>query len=89
MDSASSSICVDESYLNAMTDDISGNMAIAMSIWAANPIDWLQHGACTGQCTTDSKHTITNIKVTTAAYKAKKKLRMRDSLERNSPFVTF
>ena len=48
MDSASSSICVDESYLNAMTDDISGNMAIAMSIWAANPIDWLQHGACTG-----------------------------------------
>ena len=69
MDSASSSICADESYLNAMSEDINGNMAIAMSIWAANPIEWLQHDACTGTCTTDSKHTITNIKVTNAEYK--------------------
>ena len=71
MDSATSSICKDESYLNAMTDDIDGNMVITMSIWGADPIDWLQHGACTGECTADSVHRVTNIKVTTAEYSKK------------------
>lgn len=98
MDSASSAICHDETYLHAMTDDISGNMAITMSIWAAHPIDWLQHGACTGECTTDSTHTIFNIKVTTAEFKkataraaAEFKAASTDSAPSQSttPFVSF
>ena len=70
MSSSTSPICWDSSKLPAMSDDLAGNMVITMSIWNAGNLDWLQHGACTGSCTTDSMHTVSNIKVTTATGKA-------------------
>jgi hypothetical protein len=37
-------------HLNKMTDDIRNGMTFAMSVWASDDLDWLQHGTCTGTC---------------------------------------
>jgi len=33
-----------------MTGDIQDGMAFAMSVWASDDLDWLQHGTCSGTC---------------------------------------
>jgi len=51
-----------------MTSDIQ-RMAFAISNWSGDNIDWLQHGACSGQCVPgDTYSTFRNLKFTTAEF---------------------
>ena len=58
----------DCNYLNGMTEDIQ-SMAFAISSWSTENLDWLQHGQCSGTCSTiDTATQIRNLVFRTAAY---------------------
>ena len=54
-----------------MTDDFKGNMVLTITLFNIYPLDNLQHGMCKRICDVEDHYKLSNIKVTTAAHKAK------------------
>ena len=51
--------------LNGITADMR-DMVLVFSNWGSDSLDWLQHGVCSGSCsTTATSQTFTNLKITT------------------------